>query len=425
MTDDASPRRMLVIDTAYTHDMIKQRGLEDFVTCRDLGGYFDHVWSVHPFASLLVPKGHAGRSGRPATYAISSRHSLVEGKVGRFRALEWLAVPNFLIAQIGLLDSLSKLVRRERIGLVRAEDPYYNGLIAWLLSRIHRVPLLIGVWGNPGAIRAGTGRPIMPRLHRRVWIEEAIERFVLRRADLVLVQNENNRAFVISSGVPRERTAIFVMGNMIHPAHFIDPSDRASGLDDLRQLTFDADDKVISCIARLIPEKMLDDAVRSVAWLKERGTLVHLLFVGDGGDRDNLANLASELGVSSQIVFAGNRDQEWLARVIPALDSVVSPISGRALTEAGLGAAPIVAYDVDWQGEIIRTGETGELVACGDWEQMARAISRLIDDPAYARGLGSRVRAELMEMMDPEKADRAQAEVYDRLLNPRDRAGRE
>jgi len=103
----------------------------------------------------------------------------------------------------------------------------------------------------------------------------------------------------------------------------------------------------------------------------------------------------------------------------------VSPISGRALTEAGLGAAPIVAYDVDWQGEVIRNGETGELVPCGDWEQMARAIGHLIDDPGYARRLGDRLRAELMEMMDPEKTNRAQAQVYDRLLNPRDRAGRE
>jgi len=402
--------------------MIKERGLEDFVTCRDLDGYFDHVWSVHPFASLFVPKGHSGRSGPPSTHAISSRHTVIEAKVGSLRPLEWLAVPNFALAQIGLLATLSKLVRRERIAIIRAEDPYYNGVIAWLLSRIHRLPLVIGVWGNPGAIRAGTGRPIMPRFNRWVWLEERIERFVLRRADLVLVQNENNRSFVLSSGVSWERTAIFVMGNMIHPAHFQDPRKRGDGSDDLRQLGIEPAGKVIACIARLIPEKMLDDVIRSIAWLKERGTSVNLLFVGDGVARDNLASLAVELGVASQITFAGNRDQEWLARVICALDAVVSPISGRALTEAGLGAAPVVAYDVDWQGEVIRTGETGELVTCVRWQEMARAIGRVLDNPLYARRLGDRLRAELIEMMDPNKTNSVQAAVYERLLSARARA---
>ena len=224
--------------------------------------------------------------------------------------------------------------------------------------------------------------------------------------------------------MPRARTAIFVMGNMIHPAHFEDPEKRPDGKDDLRQLGIEPHEKVIACIARLIPEKMLDDVVRSVAWLKEQGAPVRLLFVGDGAERDNLARLAAGLGISSQIVFAGNRDQEWLARVIPGLDAVVSPISGRALTEAGLGAAPIVAYDVDWQGEVIRTGETGELVPCGDWQEMARTIGRLLGDPGYGRRLGSRLRAELMEMMDPRKTNSAQAAVYDRLLEARRRARR-
>lgn len=411
-----APRRLLVIDTAYTFAMITERGLADFIVCRDLEGYFDHVWAVHPFASLFVPPGDPLRFGRPDFHRLAPRHTLIEGKVGRFAWLGWSAPLNFLFAQIGLLRRLSKLVRDQKIGLIRAEDSYYSGLIAWYLARRHKLPLAMAVWGNPGAIRTRTGRPIMPRLFRRVRIEQAVEQFLLKRADVVLVQNEDNRNFVLSVGVPRERTAIFRLGNAVHPVHFVDPADRGGGAGDLASLGIAPTSKVAGCIARLIPEKMLDHVVRAAALLKEREVEVHALFIGDGLIRDELAALARELGVAELIHFAGNRDQDWLARVIPHLDAVVSPVTGRALAEAGLGGAPVVAYAIDWQPEVIRTGETGELVSLGDYRAMADAIERVVTDREYASRIGANLRREMSEMMDPEAVNRAQMSVYEQLL---------
>jgi len=76
MTDSAShggtarradrPRKLLVLDTAYTLEMIQQRKLQFSVTCRDLDGFFDHVWSVHPFATLLTSDAWGPRYGRPS-----------------------------------------------------------------------------------------------------------------------------------------------------------------------------------------------------------------------------------------------------------------------------------------------------------------------------------------------------------------------
>ena len=43
--------RLLVLDSSYCLEAIRSRGLERSVTCRDLGGFFGHVWTVHPFQS--------------------------------------------------------------------------------------------------------------------------------------------------------------------------------------------------------------------------------------------------------------------------------------------------------------------------------------------------------------------------------------
>ena len=49
-------RKLLILDSAYTYEMIKERQLQESILCRDLNGYFEHVWSVHPFATIIPPE---------------------------------------------------------------------------------------------------------------------------------------------------------------------------------------------------------------------------------------------------------------------------------------------------------------------------------------------------------------------------------
>jgi len=91
---------------------------------------------------------------------------------------------------------------------------------------------------------------------------------------------------------------------------------------------------------------------------------------------------------------------------------------GRALVEACLAARPIVAYDYDWQREIIRHEMTGMLVSNGDWQKMCRAALWLLDHPASAQHLGKAARKSALEMMCPEKLLEAEVKAYERLFRP-------
>ena len=46
---------LLFIDTAFSYESIINRGLENTINYTDLNSYFNHVWFVHPFASLVYP----------------------------------------------------------------------------------------------------------------------------------------------------------------------------------------------------------------------------------------------------------------------------------------------------------------------------------------------------------------------------------
>ena len=50
---------------------------------------------------------------------------------------------------------------------------------------------------------------------------------------------------------------------------------------------------------------------------------------------------------------------------------------------------PVVAFDVDGVGEVVRDGESGLLVPAEDTEAMARAIERLLDDAVLREQLGA------------------------------------
>jgi glycosyltransferase involved in cell wall biosynthesis len=78
---------------------------------------------------------------------------------------------------------------------------------------------------------------------------------------------------------------------------------------------------------------------------------------------------------------------------------------------------PMVAYDYDWQAEVVDDGDTGYLVPNGDWRQMTERTERLLLDPAQARIMGERARAKVLEMMDPERLMRHEQQTYSTLLD--------
>lgn len=407
--------RLLVLDSSYSLEIIRARRLEYSVTCRDLDGFFSRVWTAHPFASLVTSDAWARKYGKPQAYSLSTAHVFIEGKVGRFALLRRFPVLNFIIGQVGIFLFLKRLVKQEGIDVIRVGDPLYLGLLGWALARACGIPFAIRVGGNHDKMFEATGQPLLRRLFYSRKVEKVVERFVLARADLVGGANQDNLDFALSNGTQPEVSTIFRYGNLIDQRHFVAPQARTLGRSVSDELGFVAHHYLL-CISRLERVKHIDHVVRVLARLRQDGHDMKLLLVGDGQLKDELGALARELGVAEDVIFCGNRDQEWLAQVVAFAAVVLSPCTGRALSEAALGAAPIVAYDIDWQGELIETGVTGELVPYLDWRGMADSAKRYLDDPAYARCMGDGVRNRALEMLDPAALNQKEREHYAELL---------
>lgn len=405
--------KLIVIQSAYTYKTLCDRKLLDFAISKDLGGFFETVYTVHAAATLEFDINSKERYGKIVIYEHSTIHIFIEAKVGRYWNLRRFPRLNFAIAQIGLIFHLTKLSLGDKKILIRAEDPRYNGLLGFLLTRIKRLPFIVGSWGNPESIRNFTNIPLQPRVFRSVKIEAACERFLMKRADCVLVQNEDNFNYAVRYGAKKERVKYFRLGNAIHAGHFVEPERRTLTSEDFAKIKH-AGFKVCT-ISRLEKLKIVDHAIKS---FKEMNCSIdsHLYIFGDGSERKSLMNIVSEFGLEDRIHFLGNVDQETLARLLPHMDLVLSPSMGRALTEAALAAIPIIAYETDCHPEIVKTGETGMLVNYLDIQAMADAGEYLFNNRAEAKLMGKAARIRTLDLMNPRKLVAEQQNIFSKLI---------
>lgn len=406
---------LLVLDTSYTLEMIYERGIEKSVLCRDLDGFFNHVWSVHPFATLLTSESWAPRFGPPQVHKISARHTFIEGTFGRFAVLRRVSPLNFLLAQARLFRELKTLIRNGGIKVIRAGDPLYLGLFGLLLARSAGVPLVIRVNGNNQRIRATTGAPLFPRLFRYGRIEERIERFVLSQADMVVAPNQENAEYAVAFGAPSDRVSIFRYGNLLADDHLLAPERRPLDASLFERLKIQPGKYVLS-VARLMEVKFVQDVLEAFAEIRASGCIVDLVYAGDGPMRSELEHRAKMLGLAAHVHFIGNQNQHSLAQLNTHAAAVLSPSTGRALCESALGAAPIVAYDIDWQSELIDSGKTGELVPFRRADLLAARTIKILKDRSYAQRLGCAARARALEMLNPSELNEHERREYASLL---------
>lgn len=408
-----SGEAILILDMSYNLKMFRERQLEQALESRKLGGYFSTVISVHPLAGLF--ESGDNRFGDSVVTQLDDSHVFVEGKIGVNRRWRFLPLLNFLLAQARLIRLLLKMAREHEVDVVRIGDPYYLGLVGLVLVKLLKVPLVVRVCFRYDEIFRITGKPVMFRLFRFRWVEKVVERFVFQRCDLIAGANEDNKCYALENGGNPDIATVFRYGNLIHANHWQAPNMRASANIQLAELGL-KNEIFVATVARLDPMKYVEDVIRVIAELVRRGHSVKALIIGDGTLRGELEGLATTLGAAKAVIFAGNRTQEWIATVLPRATVIISPHMGRGLTEAALAGVPIVAYNYDWQKEIVEDEQTGYLVSHKDWKRLADKTEDILTNPVRGQKMGENARKKVLEMMNPERLERHEQNEYSKML---------
>lgn len=138
---------------------------------------------------------------------------------------------------------------------------------------------------------------------------------------------------------------------------------------------------VLGTVARLDSIKNQKIMIQALKQVREKYDKVILLMVGDGPERENLEQLARDLGLESHVIFTGFRQDTPLFYNIMDAFLLISFSEGTAMTllEAMACGLPCIVSDVGGNPEIVVHNQTGLVIPSDDIHSLTKAITRLIE----------------------------------------------
>ncbi len=180
---------------------------------------------------------------------------------------------------------------------------------------------------------------------------------------------------------------LVVVGRGVDAGRF-DPSHRSEEL--RRTWGAGPEQPVALYVGRLASEKNLGLLVRSFHAISLAQPAARLVLVGDGPMRESLRSALPEA------VFAGQRHGADLAAHYASADLFVFPslteTFGNVTPEAMASGLAVVAYDHAAAAQLIRPGQSGVLVACGNEAQFVRSAVALANSRALRESMGAQAR---------------------------------
>ncbi|MCE9584598.1 MAG: glycosyltransferase [Planctomycetes bacterium] len=170
-------------------------------------------------------------------------------------------------------------------------------------------------------------------------------------------------------------------------------------LPDLRAALATPDEKVLTYVGRLDPEKGVDCLIEAFSEVARRFPMSRLVIAGKGGEEDKLRHQVEAVGIQGRVVFLGYVTGGALEALYKVSDLLVCPSTyepfGIVPLEGMVNGVPVIASDVGGMAEIVEHGRSGLRVPPGDARALGQAMCHLLDRPDEAKRLaiGGRERA--------------------------------
>jgi glycosyltransferase involved in cell wall biosynthesis len=294
--------------------------------------------------------------------------------------------------------------------LHREISPVRDLLATWRLARIMRDerPTILhthtakaGAVGRAAALLAGRSRPpiIVHTFHGHVlrgyfgrfWTGffRRLERLLARITDVLVAVSPEVRDELVTLGVaPASKFRVIRLGIELDSRL---SSDGAARAETRRVMGVPEDRFVVGWIGRMTGVKRTDVVLKGFRALRDDGVDAVLCMVGDGPDRAAVEELAGELGIVRDCLFAGY--QQDVGPFFAAFDVFVLPSGneGTPVTaiEALASGCPVVATRVGGVPDVVDDGVDGFLVAPAAVGELAARLAELARDPELRARMGA------------------------------------
>jgi glycogen synthase len=327
-------------------------------------------------------------------------------RVGRRSVVVRVGLRTTRLRQFWALAALRHILRpADAVDLVHVHQGEDLAVLplGWLASRRLRCPLVVTVHCSVRhTVDARTPRAFV--LHH---VGGRIERWVVRRADAVVVLTRRTADRLTADGVPASRIRVITPG--------FDPELFGSKLGD----AFEGLPRPrVGFVGRLAPQKN----PHFVVSIFERLTSdAYLVIVGDGPQCREVEEQVRRSSARERILLYGPADHRDIPSIMHSIDVLILPSQyeelGTVLIEAMASGVPALAAQVGGIPEVVVDGSTGVLAPPGDEPAWAAALNTLLADPVRRKRLGKDAAERAKGYTWPVLAGRIR-QVYDDLLPP-------
>jgi glycosyltransferase involved in cell wall biosynthesis len=256
---------------------------------------------------------------------------------------------------------------RESPDAIVTDEMGFRSLVALAYGRVFDRPVWIW-WG-------GT-----PHTERNVGV---LRRFLRRRlasgVNRWFSYGVTSTEYLLSLGVPRDR--VIELQNCVPEHHYHTPVPPAFVLEPR---------PVVLCVGRLVPGKGVDLLLRAAARLQGEGLTFSILLVGDGSERQSLAQTAAELGLRN-VHFRATHETGRMPAVYRSGDVLVFPtlddVWGLVVNEAMWSGLPaLVSIYAGCARELVPAASTFDPLDPTDFTRKLRmAVSGQLPAPDLSR----------------------------------------
>jgi glycosyltransferase involved in cell wall biosynthesis len=215
----------------------------------------------------------------------------------------------------------------------------------------------------------------------------AVQKWVTKRADRVIVPSDYMRRTLIRWGV--EPARVSVIPNAVEPTSAPSQPSREQAR---RRLEIDG--PAILGVGRLIPLKGYRQLIDMMPNLLARFPSLTLNIVGSGPEETRLRRRIRELGLETSVRLVGCLEFEQVVEYYRASDLYALPSEHEAfphvLLEAMREGLVPVAYSVGGVPEIIDHGVNGMLVSVNEPDAFKDTVLELLENPEPRREMGRR-----------------------------------
>lgn len=364
---------------------------------KSLDVYFFNT--VPGFTNLVINSVYWTRN----YYTIRLRKDYIAMETPHFSDFPYLSYLLFFCRNLGV-------IRKYRIDLIHANNAFREGLLAFVLSRIAGIPCCVSI--HTDYDKCETLQPFtMPRIIGSLAITRRVEKFVLSKVDRILPISDYLRKVLLQKGVDGRKTRIFyhgiAMSFLNNPPNVI--------INELFNLPPQA--RTISSVGRIDLDHYIYDLLHVAMECVKKNDDVYFIIAGDGLELTKLRQMVREERLSDRILFPGMIPNQLALELRRQSVINVCFYDGFGLIEACASGKPVIAYDVEWNYELIVDGQTGFLIPENNTSMVIEKIDFLLTHPEEAGEMGYTAQQLAVARHSLDNVNKAKADIYLEILN--------